>query len=75
MISQEMVKLGTAKSIIRELAGFGAKRAAEIGAENVLDFSLGNPSVPAPKEVQDAIVDIIKPYEPKVYHSYSSGYS
>ena len=40
MISQEMVKLGTAKSIIRELAGFGAKRAAEIGAENVLDFSL-----------------------------------
>ena len=73
MISQEMVKLGTAKSIIRELAGFGAKRAAEIGAENVLDFSLGNPSVPAPKEVQDAIVDIIKTYEPKVYHSYSSG--
>ena len=45
MISQEMVKLGTAKSIIRELAAFGAMRAAEIGAENVLDFSLGIPLV------------------------------
>lgn len=73
MISQEMLKLGTSKSVIRELAGFGAQRAAIVGAENVLDFSLGNPSVPAPKEVQDAIVDIIKNYEPKVYHSYSSG--
>lgn len=73
MISQDMVKLGTAKSIIRELAGFGAQRAAIVGAENVLDFSLGNPSVPAPKAVQDAIVDIINNYEPKVYHSYSSG--
>ncbi|MEG0249291.1 MAG: pyridoxal phosphate-dependent aminotransferase [Peptostreptococcus sp.] len=73
MISQDMVKLGTAKSVIRELAGFGAVRAEEIGAENVLDFSLGNPSVPAPKEVQDAIIDIIKNNPPKVYHSYSSG--
>lgn len=73
MISQEMVKLGTAKSVIRELAAFGAQRAKEVGAENVLDFSLGNPSVPAPKEVQDAIVDIINTYEPKFYHSYSSG--
>lgn len=73
MISKDMVKLGTAKSVIRELAGFGAMRAAEIGPENVLDFSLGNPSVPAPKEVQDAIIDIIKENNPKVYHSYSSG--
>ncbi|PSJ31503.1 aspartate aminotransferase [Peptostreptococcus russellii] len=73
MISQDMVKLGTSKSVIRELSGFGAARAAEIGAENVLDFSLGNPSVPAPKEVQDAIIDIIKDNSPKVYHSYSSG--
>ncbi len=73
MISKDMVNLGTAKSVIRELAGFGAMRAAEIGEENVLDFSLGNPSVPAPKEVQEAIIDIIKENNPKVYHSYSSG--
>ncbi len=73
MISQNMVKLGTAKSVIRELAAFGAQRAAEVGAENILDFSLGNPSVPAPQAVQDAIIDIINHNEPKVYHGYSSG--
>lgn len=73
MISKDMVNLGTAKSVIRELAAFGAMRAAEIGEENVLDFSLGNPSVPAPKEVQEAIVEIINENNPKVYHSYSSG--
>ena len=73
MISEKMIKLGTAKSVIRELAAFGAKRAEEIGAENVLDFSLGNPSVPAPKEVQEAIIKIIEENGPKVYHSYSSG--
>ena len=73
MISKDMVNLGTAKSVIRELAGFGAMRAAEIGEENVLDFSLGNPSVPAPKEVQESIIEIINENNPKVYHSYSSG--
>ncbi|NLB34135.1 MAG: pyridoxal phosphate-dependent aminotransferase, partial [Tissierellia bacterium] len=41
-------------------------------AENVLDFSLGNPSVPAPKEVQDAMIDIVKNNDPKVYHGYST---
>lgn len=73
MISQEMTKLGTEKSIIRELAAFAAMRAKEVGEENVLDFSLGNPSVPAPKEVQDAIIEIIKDNSPIMYHSYSSG--
>lgn len=73
MISQDMVKLGTAKSVIRELAAFGAERAAVVGAENILDFSLGNPSVPAPQEVQDTIIDIINNNPPKVYHGYSAG--
>ena len=73
MISQEMTKLGTEKSVIRELAAFAAMRAKEVGEENVLDFSLGNPSVPAPKEVQDAIIEIIKDNSPIMYHSYSSG--
>lgn len=72
MISQEMIKLGTAKSVIREISEFGAKRAAVVGAENVLDFSLGNPSVPAPKEVQDRIKKILDSQEPKQYHSYTS---
>lgn len=72
MISQEMVKLGTAKSVIREISEFGAQRAAIVGDENVLDFSLGNPSVPAPKEVQEAIKEIIAELPPKAYHSYTS---
>lgn len=72
MISQEMLRLGTAKSVIRELFSYGLQRAAEVGAENVLDFSLGNPSVPAPQEVQDAIIDIVKNNDPMVYHGYSS---
>jgi len=43
-----MLGLGTARSVIRELFEYGIRRKAEIGAENVYDFSLGNPSIPAP---------------------------
>ena len=46
-----MYGYGASKSSIREIAAYGAARKAEIGAENVFDFSLGNPSVPAPAEV------------------------
>lgn len=72
MISKDMVKLGTANSVIRELAKYGAERAKIVGKENVLDFSMGNPSVPAPKEVQDTIIDIIQNWDPIVYHGYSA---
>ncbi len=72
MISQEMIKLGTQRSVIRELFSYGLQRAEVVGAENVLDFSIGNPSVPAPKEVQEAIIDIVKNNDPMVYHGYST---
>lgn len=72
MISQDMIKLGTQKSVIRELFAYGLQRAEVVGAENVLDFSLGNPSVPAPQEVQDAIIDIVRNKDPMVYHGYST---
>ena len=72
MISQEMIRLGTQKSVIRELFAYGLQRAEVVGDENVLDFSLGNPSVPAPKEVQDAMIDIVNNKDPKVYHGYST---
>ena len=52
MLVNEMVQLGAKRSGIRELFEYGLKRKAEIGAENVFDFSIGNPSVPAPDEVQ-----------------------
>lgn len=47
MVSEEMYRLGTKKSTIRSIFEYGRQRAAEVGAENVFDFSLGNPNVPA----------------------------
>ncbi len=73
MINKKMHGLGTQKSIIREIAGYGAQRKAEIGAENVLDFSIGNPNVPAPNEVKEAIADIINNESPVAYNSYTAG--
>lgn len=49
MYTESLVKLGKVRSEIREIFEYGNKRKAEIGAENVFDFSIGNPSVPAPK--------------------------
>lgn len=48
MVNQTSLAYGTEKSAIREIAGYAAQRRAEIGAQNVFDFSIGNPSVPAP---------------------------
>ncbi len=48
IVSQRMYELGSKRSEIRELFEYGKLRIAEVGAENVYDFSLGNPSVPAP---------------------------
>ncbi|MBR3326270.1 MAG: pyridoxal phosphate-dependent aminotransferase [Atopobiaceae bacterium] len=54
-INQQSYAYGASKSSIREIAAYGAARKAQIGAENVFDFSLGNPSVPAPDAVRDSI--------------------
>ena len=58
MINQKMRALGAKRSVIRELFEYGKKRKAEIGEENVYDFSLGNPSVAAPDVVNQAIVSL-----------------
>ena len=55
MLNERMVALGTQRSVIRELFEFGKIRAAEVGAENVFDFSIGNPSVPAPEMVNEVL--------------------
>ena len=60
MVSERMLKLGTARSVIRELFEYGKQRAAEVGAENVFDFSLGNPSVPAPDVVNETAIRILR---------------
>ncbi len=72
MLPEKMVKLGTQRSVIRELFEFGKKRAAEIGAENVFDFSIGNPSVPAPARVNEEIIKLVQSSDPVTLHGYTS---
>ena len=73
MISEKMMQLGKKSSIIREIFEYGKKRKAEIGAENVFDFSLGNPSVPAPQKVTDVMTKLINEVPAEVLHGYTSG--
>ncbi len=72
MVSQKMYELGSRRSEIRELFEYGLKRKAEIGAENVFDFSLGNPSVPAPDCVKEALSDLVLNTHPVALHGYTS---
>jgi aspartate aminotransferase len=72
MISKQMYEYGSIRSSIRELFEYGKKRAEIVGKENVYDFSLGNPSIPAPQKVQEAIVNIVNNEAPVSTHGYSS---
>ena len=54
------------KSVIRETFMYGKQRAAEIGYENVFDYSLGNPSVPCPQEFTAAMQDLLANEEPVI---------
>jgi aspartate aminotransferase len=72
MISEKMKELGNNRSVIRELFEYGNKRKAEIGAENVYDFSIGNPSVPSPDCVKQAIIDLAENGDPIAIHGYTS---
>lgn len=72
MYTESLVKLGKVCSEIREIFEYGNKRKAEIGAENVFDFSIGNPSVPAPKSVDDAIIDLVNNFDSVALHGYTS---
>ena len=58
------------KSVIRETFMYGKQRAAEIGYENVFDYSLGNPSVPCPQEFTAAMQDLLANEEPVNLHGY-----
>ena len=71
MLSEQMLQLGTNPSAIRDLFEYGNRRKAEIGAENVFDFSLGNPSVPAPACVEEALKELMNE-DAVSLHSYTS---
>lgn len=72
MLSQKMLELGSKKSTIREIFEFGKKRAEIVGKENIYDFSIGNPNVPAPVSVKNAILEILENENSTAIHSYTS---
>ena len=72
MINEKMYGLGSKRSSIREIFEYAKKRAGEIGADKVFDFSIGNPSVPAPKEVNEAICRIVNEMPSVALHGYTS---
>lgn len=72
MYNQYCYGLGTARSCIRELFEYGLQQAALVGKENVYDFSLGNPSIPAPSAVNQAVMDMIQNEDSLLIHGYSS---
>ena len=71
-MNKEMLKLGSNRSIIRELFEFSKLKKAELGDDKVYDFSLGNPSVPPAKEVNESIKYIIDNKSDTYNHGYTS---
>ena len=72
MINKNMYALGANRSCIRELFEYGRQRAAVVGPENVFDYSLGNPSIPAPAGVNEAIAAVIAEMDSLAVHGYTS---
>ncbi len=72
MISKKMEALGVKKSVIRELFEYAKKRKSEIGDDKVFDFTIGNPSVPAPREVNAALISLLMDTDPVKLHGYTS---
>ncbi|MCI5831870.1 MAG: pyridoxal phosphate-dependent aminotransferase [Clostridiales bacterium] len=71
MVNQEYYNLGTAPSVIRQLFAYGLEQAAKVGPEKVYDYSLGNPSIPAPKKVNESIKKIVDETDSIKLHGYS----
>ena len=71
MVNQEYYTLGTAPSVIRQLFAYGLEQAKVVGPENVYDYSLGNPSIPAPKKVNESIKKIVDETDSIKLHGYS----
>ena len=71
MLSKKYKEMLTKKSVIRELSEFATARGAEIGYENVFDYSLGNPSIPVPQEFTDCVIKLLKEENPVKLHGYS----
>jgi len=71
MVVQKYKDMLSGKSVIRQLSEFATARGAEIGYENVFDYSLGNPSVPVPQEFTDRMIHMLATKESGELHGYS----
>ena len=71
MVNEKYHGLGTAPSVIRELFAYGLQQAKVVGKENVFDYSLGNPSIPAPAKVNETIKNLIDNTDSIQLHGYS----
>lgn len=71
MLVQKYKDMLSGKSVIRQLSEFATARGAEIGYENVFDYSLGNPSVPVPQEFTDTLLNMLQTQNPMALHGYS----
>lgn len=71
-VNKKMYELGSVRSVIRDLFEYGKQRSAIVGAENVYDFSLGNPTVPAPDCVNDTIRELTQTLDCITLHGYTS---
>lgn len=71
MLNQNFIDMLEQKSVIRELFAYGCERAKEIGNKNVFDYSLGNPSVPAPEAFTKEMIRLLQEEDPVNLHGYS----
>lgn len=72
MVQSSMYALGANRSCIRDLFEYGHEQAKIVGPENVFDYSIGNPSIPAPPQVNQAIVDVLREQDSVLVHGYTS---
>ncbi len=72
MLNENAYSLGANRSCIRDLFEYGNARAAIVGRENVYDYSIGNPSIPSPKEVEDTIREVLADTDSLLVHGYTS---
>ena len=73
MVNEKMAALGRKKNCIREMFEYGLRQAQIVGKENVYDYSLGNPSIPAPPEVGGAFAGVLRDMDSLAVHGYTPG--
>lgn len=73
MFNKTAYRLGSVRSYIREVFEYGRQQAKIVGEENVFDYSLGNPSIPAPEKVNESIINTLKTESSIKVHGYTSG--